>query len=74
MRWIRPHHPRWLGACSVGLLLSAWAGGLSFPVFAAFAIIFAAGAVLISFDFSAAVEPESDPSEAPEEGALPVTE
>ena len=50
MRWIRPHHTRWLAACLLGLLLSVWVGALSFTVVLVFAIIAAAGAALIGLD------------------------
>ena len=78
MRWIRPHHTRWLAACVLGLLLSVWAGGISFTLVVMFAIIFAAGAALITLELptvpEAATEvedreePEEDVSTADESG------
>ena len=60
MRWIRPHHTRWLAACLLGLLLSVWAGGLSFTVVVVFAIIFAAGAAMLALDLPTVPEAEAE--------------
>ncbi len=57
MRWT-PQHNRWLAACLLMLLLSVWAGGLSFSVVAVFAVIFATGAALLSSGFPAPPVPE----------------
>ena len=66
MRWIRPHHTRWLAACLLGLLLSVWAGGLSFTVVLVFTIIFATGAALIALDLPTV--PEAEAVEEPDAG------
>ena len=69
MGWITPHHTRWFAACLLVLLLSVWAGGLSFSVVAVFAIISAAGAALLSVDFPVPVAPEPEPFPDPVEGS-----
>ena len=58
MRWIRPRHTRWLAACLLMMLLSVWAGGLSFSVVVVFAAIFATGAALLSVEFPAPPVPD----------------
>ena len=58
MRWIRPRHTRWLAACLLMMLLTVWAGGLSFSVLMVFAVIFAAGAALLSVEFPAPPVPD----------------
>ena len=58
MRWIRPRHTRWLAACLLMLLLSVWAGGLSFSVVVVFAAIFGTGAALLSVEFPAPPVPD----------------
>ena len=63
MRRISPHHTRWLAACLLTLLLSVWAGGVSFSVVMVFAVIFAAGAALLSTGFPAPPVPEWTPAE-----------
>ena len=63
MGWITPQHKRWLAACVAVLLLSVWAGGPSLSLAAIVAIVFAAGAALLSVDFPAPVVPDLDPSE-----------
>ena len=63
MRRISPHHTRWLAACLLTLLLSVWAGGVSFSVVMVFAVIFAAGAALLSTGFPAPPVPEWMPAE-----------
>ena len=63
MRRISPHHIRWLAACLLTLLLSVWAGGVSFSVVMVFAVIFAAGAALLSTGFPAPPVPEWTPAE-----------
>lgn len=55
MRWTRPRRNRWLLACLLALLVSVWAGGLSFSVLLVFLIIFAAGSALIGHEFPAPV-------------------
>lgn len=50
MTWIRPHHTRWLIACTLGLLLSVWAAGWSWSVVVMFGAIFGAGVALIGRD------------------------
>ena len=74
MRWIRPQHTRWLIACVLVLLLSVWAGGLSFSVVTVFAVIFATGAALLSTRFPAPPVPdwtsaEDDAPDSPFEDA-----
>ena len=63
MRRISPQHTRWLAACLLTLLLSVWAGGVSFSVVMVFAVIFAAGAALLSTGFPAPPVPEWTPAE-----------
>ena len=63
MRRISPHHIRWLAACLLTLLLSVWAGGVSFSVVMVFAVIFAAGAALLSTGFPAPPVPDVTPAE-----------
>ena len=58
MRWTRPQHTRWLAACLLVLLLSVWAGGLSFSAVVVFAVIFAAGAALLSSGLPAPTVPD----------------
>ena len=58
MRWTRPQHTRWLAACLLVLLLSVWAGGFSFSALVVFAVIFAAGAALLSSSFPAPAVPD----------------
>ncbi|MBU3707249.1 MAG: hypothetical protein FGM50_11310 [Mycobacterium sp.] len=65
---IRPHHTRWLAACLLGLLLSVWAGGLSFTVVVVFAIVFAAGAALIALDLPTVPEAEAEAEAEPDAG------
>ena len=72
MRWTRPQHTRWLAACLLVLLLSVWAGGFSFSALVVFAVIFAAGAALLSSSFSAPTVPEWPPAaeaDSPDEEA-----
>lgn len=76
MRWT-PQHTRWLAACLLMLLLSVWAGGLSFSVVVVFVTIFATGAALLSSRFPAppvpdwpsADESEDDDADSPAEVA-----
>ena len=63
MRRISPQHTRWLAACLLTLLLSVWAGGVSFSVVMVFAVIFAAGAALLSTGFPAPPVPDVTPAE-----------
>lgn len=63
MRRISPQHTRWLAACLLTLLLSVWAGGVSFSVVVVFAVIFAAGAALLSTGFPAPPVPDATPAE-----------
>jgi hypothetical protein len=58
MRWIRPQHTRWLAACLLTMLLSVWAGGLSFSVVVVFMTIFATGAALLASGFPAPPVPD----------------
>ena len=62
MRWTRPQHTRWLAACLLVLLLSVWAGGFSFSAVVVFAVIFAAGAALLSSGLPAPTVPDWPPA------------
>ena len=62
MRWTRPQHTRWLAACLLVLLLSVWAGGFSFSALVVFAVIFAAGAALLSSGLPAPTVPDWPPA------------
>ena len=73
--WKRPHHTRWLTACLIGLALAVLIGGFDFGLAALFVIIFAVGAVVLSFDGLGAADPEPYPEEieSSEESESPVT-
>ncbi len=63
MRRISPHHTRWLAACLLTLLLSVWAGGVSFSVVMVFAVIFARVQHCSQRGFPAPPVPEWTPAE-----------
>ena len=50
MRWKRPQHSWWSGACLAGLLIAILVGGFSVPLVLVFIVLFAVGAALISLD------------------------
>lgn len=74
MRWTRPQHTRWLAACLLVLLLSVWAGGFSFSALVVFAVIFAAGAALLSSSFPAPAVPDWPPAAEAEKADSPAEE
>ena len=68
--WKRPHHNRWLAACLIGLALAVLIGGFNLGLAALVVIIFAVGAVVLSFEGLGAPDPEPYPEE-PESAVTP---
>jgi hypothetical protein len=58
-------HRRWLAACVVALLLSAWAGGFSVVLVAVFIGIYLTGAALIGPDDPDPIETTDSEEESP---------